>query len=111
MIDRLVITKSGGVRAIYSDRMAVYIEAMRAELGLRPEAVQITRASHVEPDPQRTCGNLWYVDLSPKGGGVHYRDEDGNPFMQHRAAIEFELRWLTTNWLMEDTNVGTQSEA
>jgi hypothetical protein len=49
----------------------------------------ITRASHVEPDPQ----GRWWADLSPVGGPTL------GPFDSRSEALAAERSWLETNWL------------
>ncbi len=94
-----ICKKTGRMRAIYSDGLIRYIERIRAEFGLPPEAVRITRATHVEPDPLRQKGGNWSVDLSPVGGPLVFMDEENRPFITRVSALEFELRWLVQNWL------------
>ncbi len=54
-----------------------------SELG----AVQISRASHVEPDAQ----GRWWADMSPSGGGLL------GPFNKRSQALEAEVAWLLEN--------------
>ena len=76
----LFISTSGLVRALYDEAIAVQA------LG----AVQISRASHVEPD---TAGN-WWADLTPQAGPVL------GPFPQRSAALQAERDWLTQQVLL-----------
>ena len=73
----LVIDQSGNCLAIYDDAWAF------TQLG----KVNISRASHVEPD---AAGN-WLADLSPVGGPVL------GPFRQRSDALEAERAWLNRN--------------
>lgn len=94
---RLVI-EGGKLRAVYDDRLLPYLEAVRRQLGLPAYALQLTRASHVEPAPPGGEA-LWWVDLGPVGGGLYSADEYGQPFRTKTAALAFEHRWLEENWL------------
>jgi hypothetical protein len=70
----LVVGVDGGVKCIYDEAME-----LRA-LG----KLQITRASHVEPDVD---GN-WWADMGPSGGPVL------GPFGTRGHALQAEKRWL-----------------
>ena len=70
----LVVAVDGGVRCIYDESLD-----LRA-LG----KLQITRASHVEPDLD---GN-WWADMGPVGGPVL------GPFGSRSEALQAEKRWL-----------------
>ena len=70
----LVVDADGGVRCIYDESLD-----LRA-LG----KLQITRASHVEPDLD---GN-WWADMGPVEGPVL------GPFGSRSEALEAEKRWL-----------------
>ena len=70
----LVVGVDGGVRCIYDEGLD-----LRA-LG----KLQITRASHVEPDSD---GN-WLVDMGPSGGPVL------GPFGMRGEALTAERGWL-----------------
>ena len=76
---QLVVAPGGTARAIYSEEIAL------AALG----PVQITRASHVEPDEQ----GRWHADLRPVGGPVL------GPFEGRDAALAAEVAWLEEHWL------------
>ena len=70
----LVVDAGGGVRCIYGE-----------ELDLRVIGkLQITRASHVEPDRD---GN-WWADMGPSGGPVL------GPFRSRTEALGAERVWL-----------------
>ena len=70
----LVVAVDGGVRCIYDEALD-----LRA-LG----KLQITRASHVEPDSD---GN-WWADMGPSGGPVL------GPFGSRSAGLGAERGWL-----------------
>ena len=70
----LVVGVDGGVKCIYDDALD-----LRA-LG----KLQITRASHVEPDLD---GN-WWADMGPSGGPVL------GPFGTRGRALQAERGWL-----------------
>jgi hypothetical protein len=76
---KLIVRPDGTVQAIYDETL---------DLGLlgRPT---ITRASHVEPDPQ----GRWWADLSPFAGPIL------GPFDRRSAALEAERDWLERHWL------------
>lgn len=71
---QLVVDAAGNVRCIYDE-----------ELDLRKLGrVQITRASHVEPD----ADGFWWADMGPVDGPVL------GPYGSRSAALEAERRWL-----------------
>jgi hypothetical protein len=70
----LVVAVDGGVRCIYDEALD-----LRA-LG----KLQITRASHLEPDSN---GN-WFADMGPVGGAVL------GPFRTRGEAIQAARGWL-----------------
>jgi hypothetical protein len=76
----LVVDPSGQVRCLYDE--AIDLTALGP--------LQITRASHVEPDDQ---GN-WWADLSPVDGPKL------GPFHLRSDALEAEVYWLLVNWLL-----------
>jgi hypothetical protein len=76
---QIVVESSGAVRCIYSEHI---------DLGALGSPA-ITRASHVEPDPQ----GRWLADLSPVGGPLL------GPFPRRSQALDAERRWLETHWL------------
>jgi hypothetical protein len=76
----LVVDPSGQVRCLYDE--AIDLTALGP--------LQITRASHVEPDDQ---GN-WWADLSPVDGPKL------GPFHLRSDALEAEVHWLLVNWLL-----------
>ena len=70
----LVIGVDGGVKCIYDEALDL------RTLG----KLQITRASHVEPDSEGS----WWADMGPSGGPVL------GPFRTRTEAIQAERRWL-----------------
>ena len=71
---QLVVDAAGNVRCIYDE-----------ELDLRKLGqVQITRASHVEPD----ADGFWWADMGPVDGPVL------GPYSSRSAALAAERRWL-----------------
>jgi hypothetical protein len=71
----LVVDAAGNVRCIYDE-----------ELDLRKLGkLQITRASHVEPDAE----GYWWADMGPVGGPVL------GPFGSRSEALAAERQWLT----------------
>ena len=70
----LVVAVDGGVRCVYDEALD-----LRA-LG----KLQITRASHVEPDSD---GN-WWADMGPSGGPVL------GPYVSRSEALAAERGWL-----------------
>jgi hypothetical protein len=75
----LIVGPGGTVRAIYSE------EIVLAAIG-RPA---ITRASHVEPNPD----GLWLADLTLVNGPVL------GPFDRRSEALSAEHAWLEAHWL------------
>jgi hypothetical protein len=69
-----VVAGDGGVRGIYDESLD-----LRA-LG----KLQITRASHVEPDSEGS----WWADMGPVGGPVL------GPFRTRGEALAAERKWL-----------------
>jgi hypothetical protein len=70
----LVVGVDGMVRCIYDEALDL------RELG----KLQITRASHVEPDRD----GFWWADMKPVGGPVL------GPFRNRTEALQAERRWL-----------------
>jgi hypothetical protein len=70
----LVVDAGGGVRCIYDEALDL------REIG----KLQITRASHVEPDRD----GFWWADMGPSGGPVL------GPFRSRTEALEAERTWL-----------------
>jgi hypothetical protein len=72
----LVVGGDGGVRCIYDEALDL------REIG----KLQITRASHVEPDAE----GYWWADMGPSGGPAL------GPFMSRTEALQAERGWLMT---------------
>jgi len=70
----LVVDADGAVRCIYGEELDL------RELG----KLQITRASHVEPDRD----GFWWADMGPVDGPVL------GPFRNRREALGAERGWL-----------------
>jgi hypothetical protein len=70
----LVVGVEGGVRCIYDEALDL------REIG----KLQITRASHVEPDAE----GYWWADMGPSGGPVL------GPFRSRTEALGAERWWL-----------------
>jgi hypothetical protein len=70
----LVIGTDGIARCIYDEALDL------REIG----KLQITRASHVEPD----AGGCWWADMGPVGGPVL------GPFSSRAGALDAERGWL-----------------
>jgi hypothetical protein len=75
----LVISPCGVVRCIYSETLDLCAFGR----------LDITRASHVEPDG---LGG-WLVDLTPTNGPTL------RPFRLRSSALTAEREWLEQNWL------------
>lgn len=72
---KIAIAPDGSLKSIYDDNLA----GLATKLG-----GTISRASHVEPGPD----NLWYADMSPRGGPTL------GPFPDRKTAIAAETAWL-----------------
>jgi hypothetical protein len=70
----LVVDAGGGVRCIYGEELDL------REIG----RLQITRASHVEPDRD----GYWFADMGPSGGPML------GPYGSRTEALEAERAWL-----------------
>jgi hypothetical protein len=70
----LVVDAGGDVRCVYGEELDL------RELG----KLQITRASHVEPDRD----GFWWADMAPVDGPVL------GPFRSRTEALEAERGWL-----------------
>ena len=70
----LVVNTGGGVRCVYGEELDL------RELG----KLQITRASHVEPDRD----GFWWADMGPVDGPVLGR------FSNRAEALQAERGWL-----------------
>jgi hypothetical protein len=71
----LVVDASGDVRCIYDEALEL------RELG----KLQITRASHVEPDAE----GYWWADMGPVDGPVL------GPYCSRSEALGAEKEWIT----------------
>jgi hypothetical protein len=70
----LVVSAEGSVRCIYDEALDL------REIG----KLQITRASHVEPDAEGS----WWTDMGPSGGPVL------GPYASRGEALGAEREWL-----------------
>jgi hypothetical protein len=70
----LVVGCDGGVKCIYDEALDL------RQIG----RLQITRASHVEPDAE----GFWWADMGPSGGSVL------GPFRSRTEALGAEREWL-----------------
>ena len=75
----LVVGITGQVRCVYAELIRL------AALG----AIDIRRASHVEPDSH----GRWFADLAPVGGPRL------GPYGQRSSALQDEQTWLEEHWL------------
>ena len=71
----LVVDAGGDIRCVYGEELDL------RELG----KLQITRASHVEPDRD----GFWWADMGPVDGPVL------GPFAERSAALSAERAWVT----------------
>ena len=83
----LYIRPNGAAQCIYDEKIDLNT------LG----AIDIKRASHVEPDPNQP--GRWYVDLSPVGGPKIYN------FDSRAAALAAEIEWLEYQMRYRHVNV------
>jgi hypothetical protein len=72
----LYIRPDGSAQCIYDEKLPLQ------EIG----AIDIKRASHVEPDPRYP--GTWFADLSPVGG------PKVTGFASRTDALEYETAWL-----------------
>jgi hypothetical protein len=77
----LVVGVDGGVKCIYDEALDL------REIG----KLQITRASHVEPDAE----GFWWADMRPVVGPVM------GPFGTRSEALAAERAWLTNHKVKE----------
>ena len=86
----LVVGVDGVARCIYGDELVVGVDGVARciygdELDLREIGkLQITRASHVEPDRD----GFWWADMGPSGGPVL------GPYGSRTEALGAERGWL-----------------
>lgn len=78
----LLVAPGGLIRCVYAEEVDL------SALG----ALEIRRASFVEPDPQ----GRWWADLSPVAGPVL------GPFPGRSHALSAEVSWLKSHWLRAD---------
>ena len=76
---QMMIDPSGTLRCVYGEQIDL------AAIG----PLEISRASHVEPDEH----GRWVADLSPVDG------PSLGPFDQRSQALEAEQQWLDEHWL------------
>jgi hypothetical protein len=76
----LVVGVDGGVKCIYGEELDL------REIG----KLQITRASHVEPDRD----GYWWADMGPVGGPVL------GPFRSRTEALGAERGWLAARYVL-----------
>jgi hypothetical protein len=77
----LVVDVGGDVRCIYDEALDL------REIG----KLQITRASHVEPDRD----GFWWADMGPVGGPVL------GPFAERSAALLAERAWVAEHFMTQ----------
>lgn len=87
----LVISPAGRLRAIYDE--AIDLVALGA--------MEVRRASHVEPDG----AGQWWADLRPVDGPVL------GPFPRRSSALAAEVSWLDRHWLVEGATSCTHMRA
>ena len=85
----LVVGCDGGVKCIYGDELDL------REIG----KLQITRASHVEPDAE----GYWWADMGPVGGPVL------GPYGSRTEALRAERGWLEKRVLHEEAAIDDSS--
>ena len=79
----LVVDAEGDVRCVYGEELDL------REIG----KLQITRASHVEPDAE----GYWWADMGPSGGPVL------GPYGSRTEALRAERGWLLAARLSTST--------
>ncbi len=83
----IIINPGGIIRCVYEEAIDL------SQLG----AVQIRRASHVEPEVpgarRNSGGGGWWADLTPMAGPVL------GPYPRRSMALAAERRWLEVHWL------------
>jgi len=75
----LIVKPDGSLRCLYTELLDLFAMG----------AVAISRASHVEPDPN----GQWLADLAPVHGPIL------GPFVKRSEALDAERQWLEANWL------------
>ena len=84
----IIVDPTGQARCVYSEDIDL------TTLG----EVDVSRASHVEPDAQ----GQWWADLSPVAGPKL------GPVSKRSGALNAEISWLSSHWLTPD---GTERRA
>ena len=84
---QMMIDPSGTVRCVYDEAIDL------AAIG----TLEISRASHVEPDEL----GRWIADLAPVGG------PSLGPFDQRSQALAAEQQWLDEHWLGAGTRTAS----
>ena len=79
---QILIESTGAARCLYGEAIDL------SSLG----ELQISRASHVEPN----ADGQWLADLTPLAGPVL------GPFAARRDALVAEAAWITEHWLFAD---------
>ena len=79
----LVVRIDGSARCIYDEALDL------REIG----KLQITRASHVEPNAE----GYWYADMGPSGGPVL------GPYGSRTEALQAEREWLAGTSIRQPT--------
>jgi len=72
----LIVEPDGSMRFIYDDALAAIVRHVGA--------VEIRRASNVEPDGK----GWWWADMAPVGGPKL------GPFIKRTVALDAEVAWL-----------------
>lgn len=83
----IYIRPNGDMQCIYDEKIDL------AQIG----RVDIKRASHVEPDPNRP--GTWYIDLAPVGGPLIAG------FATRAEALKAEVEWLEFQMNHRDVRV------
>lgn len=83
----LYIRPDGSAQCIYDEKLPL------AEMG----AIDIKRASHVEPDP--LAPGKWYADLGPVGG------PKVTGFANRAEALAYEIAWLEAQLTLRPVHV------
>jgi hypothetical protein len=87
----LVVDTGGNVRCIYEEELDL------RELG----KLQITRASHVEPD----ADGYWWADMGPVDGPVL------GPYGSRSAALAAERQWLLSQTLSRHDSLAVAEDS
>ena len=84
---QIYIRPSGDAQCLYGEEISL------SNLG----ALDIRRASHVEPDPDNP--GMWYADLAPVGGPFL------SGFVSRADALEAEANWLNNKMCANHVSV------